>query len=213
MYRKMRSISSYNDLPIGCQLLIVCSLLFLCCFVTVAWMWTEPRQVMVESKTWLYEQQIEDFQERTEQSWDDYVPFDAYNSSCYRRSRSESCRTNDDGTRSCTTNYDNWCTYTVQRWGYLTSYTTQGHQNDRISVPEPTVRCNGVEEVGCQRYGALIGTFTVNFVDTNNNPISCRYPREQWELMQIEHWYEMVFGRVFNEARCEIIQQETTQIP
>lgn len=178
---------------------------------------TKVDDVQVTSHHWRIEQQIEDFQARAYEGWDETVPSDAYSVSCRRRQRGahqqwtgQIC-TGTGTNRICTNqyitvpDYDDWCGYTANRWGYLTSHVNEGELNDTILVPEPSTRCTEVEEFGCERYGQLIRTFTISFLRaSDNSTFDCNYEREYWASLVDGNTYKMVFGSIFNESRCEL---------
>jgi len=158
-----------DDLVWGCSLLFVLCLIL---FVLLAACATKTDTVRVVSRHWRIEQQVEDFQARHFEDWDERVPEDAYAVECRRSQRGshqECTGTGDD--RRCHTeaDYDQWCSYRADRWGYLRSEISEGDSLTPVLAPEPRTRCTGVAEFGCERYGAQLRTFTVSFVRVSDN--------------------------------------------
>lgn len=198
-----------KDTKFGCSL----TLIVLCVVgaIIVLSRWEKTEDVLVIGHHWSVEQQVENFLPRQLEGWDESVPGDAYNTSCQRRSRGshEVCTgTGDDRTCTRITDYDQWCNYTADRWGYAWSEINEGDRvTDAITQPEPSTRCTGVSEIGCERYGVLLRTFTVQFQRlSDNSRFGCNYDRQTWQSFALEHTYTMVFGAVFNEARCGVVQ-------
>lgn len=194
-----------ND-KVGCGCIIALLAFLLFAFVTAHW--TKTDNVQVVSHYWRIEQQTEDFQPRTLENWDEDVPDDAYDVECSRRSRGshQVCSgSGDDRTCHRVTDYDQFCAYTADRWGYLSSEVNEGGLTDIIAQPEPSTRCTDVPEVGCQRYGQLIRTFTISFLrPSDDSAFNCNYDRDTWESLVEGQVYTMIFGVIFNEARCAV---------
>lgn len=115
--------------------------------VLLALFWTRPTTLSVADHTWQREIMIESFLPRSESAWCDSMPGDGYNVSTRREQRDtrripdgEECTVrridNGDGTFSereeCVPRYreepvyDDRCYYTVNRWGYSRSVTSNG---------------------------------------------------------------------------------------
>lgn len=186
---------------------------------TLALFSTKVDTVRAISHHWRIEQQVEDFQARYYEGWDETVPTDAYSTSCNSRQRGShrqytgrTC-TGTGSNRRCVSNYitvadyDNWCGYIVNRWDYVYSEIAEGDLNTPIVAPEPSTRCTQVEEIGCQRYGAQIQTYSVSFVRlTDSSHFDCSFDRDFWQSLVDGNEYQMIFGTVFNESRCEVQQ-------
>lgn len=165
--------------------------------------WTKVESVTLVSRSWHTELYIEDFQERHLGDWWQYVPNDAYNRNAYSKKRGEDCQTVAK-VRTCTARYDTWVDYTVKRWGYFTTIANDGTLDNRITIPEPSIQCANIEEIGCQRYSGnqtrRIATF-----QRGNNTFTCDYDKDTWEAFTDGNDYKMLFGVVRNEPRCGLV--------
>jgi hypothetical protein len=141
---------------------------------------------------------IEAFQSRSEGSWDESVPGDAYSKSCHEKQRStrnvpdgshEECRNIDQGDgsfrRDCKTVqdyrsepvYDTWCDYRVDRWGYARSVNANG--NGEASAPEwPVYTLATGQRLGAERAGAQHEKYIVVIHDKDGEDRSCDFDNQ-----------------------------------
>jgi hypothetical protein len=150
----------------------------------------------VEALTWQRSVDVESFQPRSGSGWQDQVPGDAYGRSCSQRQRGErqvpagsheECRDVDQGDgsfrRECHTVqdyrsepvYDQWCTYTVDRWDYARSVKAGG--DGKQPLPEwPTVTlAAGTGRYGEEREAARHEAYTVTVRDKDGKKRVCDF--------------------------------------
>lgn len=141
-------------------------------FMLVAIFWQKDVRVVVEEHTWTREIDVERMAPRSDSSWCDAMPGDAYGVSRSREVRShnqipdgQECRDrqvdNGDGTFSVRTEcrtkyrsepvYDDKCRYTVDRWGRDHTEIASGHDARPFW---PGVSVSGGSCNGCTRQGA-----------------------------------------------------------
>lgn len=176
--------------------------------IIVALTWTRETGVFVVGHSWERIIQIQDFDVRFQEGWDETVPSDAYRVSCSRRQRGteripdgETCENvridQGDGTfrteRRCTTNYreepvyDQYCTYSVDRWANSRSVPTSG--SSVTDVPywaEVTLNCEGQNRIGCERISARNEVYNVIFQGEGETRYTCPFPQNEWQNIGIE---------------------------
>lgn len=179
-------------------------LLVVCCGL-LAFFWTEETEATVTGHTWSRSVHIERLQATSGGSWCDSMPGDAYGVSRSRRERStrqipdgESCSTvnvdNGDGTfstqQSCHTVYrsepvyDDWCSYTVDRWQHHDTVTASGAS--LASEPRwPSVSVSGCHSLGCTRQGARGSSYIVHLLDADGDEQTCDFDQSTWASMPV----------------------------
>lgn len=150
----------------------------------------------VQALSWERSIDIEDFQPRSGSGWDETVPGDAYGEHCSQRQRStrkvpdgshQECKDVDQGDgsfrRECRTVtdyrdepvYDQWCTYTVDRWGYARSVKSSGVGKS----PPPTwpafTLATGSGRFGREREGDHHEKYKVAIRDKDNKKHECTF--------------------------------------
>jgi hypothetical protein len=153
----------------------------------------------VEALTWQRSVDIESFQPRSGSDWQDEMPGDAYGKSCSQRQRGsrqvpagshEECKDVDQGDgsfrRECRTVqdyrsepvYDQWCTYTVDRWGYARSEKASG--DGKQPPPQwPDFTLSGSSgRYGEEREGTRHGTYTVVIRDKDGKKRECDFDNQ-----------------------------------
>lgn len=173
--------------------------------VVGALLWSAPTGVEVISHSWTREVRVEVYRSVRDGSWCDHKPSDAYGVSRSRKQRStrqipdgESCSTvnsdNGDGTFStsqqCTTTYrsepvyDDWCSYTVDRWRHDHTETAEG--DGLTPQPHwPPVSTTDCRRLGCTRVGGRRGTYRVSLTDNDGTSHLCDFSQERWSSMAV----------------------------
>jgi predicted nucleic acid-binding Zn ribbon protein len=162
----------------------------------------------VEALTWERTITIQDFQVRTESSWDESVPGDAYSLSCSTRQRGskqvesgshEECRNVDQGDgsfrRECDTVkdyrdepvYDKWCTFRVDRWVTHREVQAQGDAQQAPSWPQYTLGLGtGSKRFGQERAGDRHEKYIVTIRESDGDKHTCGYgDQEQWAQYRV----------------------------
>ncbi len=163
----------------------------------------ETTTAQVVDMTWERTIEIESFEVRSDQGWDEQVPGDAYNKTCDRRQRGtekvqvgsrEECsdRPQGDGSfkRECRSVpvyedrpvYDQWCTYRVDRWDFERRVKAEG----RWTAPEPYwptyTLAAGVGRYGQERAGKQHETYTVVVQQDGGKRHTCEVDSfEKWQ--------------------------------
>jgi predicted nucleic acid-binding Zn ribbon protein len=153
----------------------------------------------VQALTWQRSIDIESFAQHTDASWDDNVPGDAYSVSCSTRQHGtkkvangshQECRDVDKGdgsfSRECKTVtdyreepvYDQWCAYTVDRWGKNRAVTAQGDVAQTPYWPQYALAPGGgSKRYGQERAGDKHETYTVVIRQSDGKKThECAYP-------------------------------------
>ena len=152
------------------------------------------------------------------------MPGDAYNLSCSQRQRStrqvedgQTCSTRridqGDGTfreeQVCQPKYrdepvyDQWCSYSVDRWQYERSATANG---DSISPapnwPDYQLNCDGQSSIGCERVpgDGQVETYLVHFKGDGDSTYECSYPQDQWQSIADESVWTLKVGVVVSSS-------------
>jgi hypothetical protein len=149
----------------------------------------------VSALTWERTVDIEWFQQVSGSGWDETVPGDAYGESCSRRQRDtrrvpsgshEECRDVDKGDgsfrRECRTVtdyrsepvYDNWCTYTVDRWVEHREVKAKGDVTQPPYWPEYTL-ASGSGRYGQERAGDNHEKYTVVIRESDGDKHDCDF--------------------------------------
>ena len=177
--------------------------------------WTRSAALEVTGHEWHRYVEVQQYRAVRDSAWCDGMPGDAYGVSRSRKQRStnripdgQTCSTvrtdNGDGTYSetqeCTTNYreepvyDDYCSYTVDRWVHDHNETTSGVGLSPVPhYASPSV--SGCASLGCTRIGGRGGTYTVLYVEAGDEPIdhACDFGQEKWSGIPVGGRY---VGRV-----------------
>lgn len=195
--------------------------------ILALFLWTHEIQVTVIGHDWERTIRVEEFRQVSESDWEGGVPGDAYGVSCSRRQRStrqvpdgETCSTstvnvdNGDGTFSresretCTTKYrdepvyDDWCSYTVDRWVFKRAAVAQGAAlTPAPAWPDP--RVTPCSNYGCEREGSRAETYRLMLRSRDRpEPYICNQPQAAWANTPLQTQFRLTVGSVFKEARC-----------
>jgi predicted nucleic acid-binding Zn ribbon protein len=164
----------------------------------------------VEALTWERTIDIENFQPRTDSSWDESVPGDAYSVSCSTRQRGtrrvetgshQECKDVDQGDgsfrRECKTVtdyrdepvYDQWCAYTVDRWGKNREVKAKGDVTQDPYWPQYSLASgSGSKRYGQERTGDTHEKYTVVIRDSGGKEkYTCDYgDQNTWARYSVE---------------------------
>ncbi len=193
------------------------------------WLFSQTQAVVVTAAehTWEREIRIEQFQAVRDEAWRDQVPSAAYRVSCNERERDtrrvqtgEECRTerrdNGDGTfterQVCEPTYrnepimDDWCSYTIDRWAYERSVTTDG----RGVSPAPewgrvNLACTG-ERLNCEREAGREERYTVTFRGDGERH-TCTFPLSEWQNITPDSRWTLEVRRFATGALCDTLQR------
>lgn len=146
---------------------------------------TKSVQVTVTAHRWERAIGVEEFAELQESAWRNEVPADALSMRCHEKKRStkqvptgeEDCRTerkdNKDGTfeqiKKCTPIYrdepvyDDWCTFTVQRWKQLDPVKAAGTGMTPAWPTEGLPPAEAQQVLGARRQGKRTTTYILDF--------------------------------------------------
>lgn len=178
---------------------------------------THPGSFEVSGVTWERTISIEQLEPLNQVSWQESVPGDAYNRSCYSKQRSYqesesyACGvvhvdngngTGRDETKYCTrsiTKYrtDTECSYTVDRWQHLRDLTTQGGQNDALVWPNFTSAQTAI--IGAQREQSRQQTLQIVFKDVSKSDSNATFNYDlhddkdipKWQSFKVSQRYEV----------------------
>ena len=209
----------------GCaKFLIIAAIVVVLIIVLVTW--KKEVRVDVAGHRWERAIAIESFAPRSESSWCDSKPADAYNVRSVREQRStrripdgEECSTsnrdNGDGTftkvENCRTKYreepvyDEKCYYTVNRWGAARSVTSQGAS----ITPDPTwpsvqLRATG-QCLGCEREGARTQHYFVQ-LKSKESSYECEVDETLWRRLNDRDSVPMKVHVIGNIAACDSLK-------
>jgi hypothetical protein len=175
-------------------------------------LWSRDTSVTVVEHSWERAVHIEKFAAHSDGDWCDSMPADAYSVSRSTQQRgtrsvpdgetcSYECSTsnvdNGDGTFSqvedcgevCTTTYreepvyDQWCDYTVNRWGHERTETSAARD---LTPLWPTYSVSDCASLGCTRVSSRDETYRVHFVDADEVEQTCEYDEEIWSGFLVE---------------------------
>ena len=187
--------------------------------------------VVAASHSWEREIRVDLYDNFTQQNWWDSAPMgdNVFRGVCVSKQRStrqvedgEECSNvrvdQGDGTyrqeRQCNTKYrsepvyDDWCTFTGQRWDYKRSVTTSGTSVDQTpNWGEVTPNCNGQRSIGCEQESGRNETYNVQFAGDKDIKYTCDFPQAQWETIKIESvWTVQVRVVDVKAADCATIK-------
>jgi hypothetical protein len=187
----------------GTTLVIAIAVIF-----AAIWAFTYRKNVSAEitSMRWEHVIEIEDYQARHGEGWDETVPGGAYNEHCSDRERGtrrvedgshQECRDVDQGDGSMRRDchqvtdyrdepvYDRWCTYTFDSWAHARDVTASGGENDPMSWPTFTL-ANPGGRYGDEREGSHHENYRVEFTDHDGKKRSCEFDSvNEWNLFDV----------------------------
>ncbi|MGB1287394.1 MAG: hypothetical protein ACPG7F_12725 [Aggregatilineales bacterium] len=187
---------------------------------------TQGIDLTVTGHEWAREIQIEKYQTQVVSGWHDsniQTTLDnASNLGCYEKQRGtitvtyEECHIEriekgdgtyeeeevcEDKTRKEPA-YDDWCTWTGQRWDYEYSVTTSGVGLSEIPVwGEINLKCEDKKHVGCERAGHRNESYTVLYRG-EDRPYRCDFPQTIWESIPVDSEWTGQVGR-YNKATID----------
>jgi hypothetical protein len=119
-----------------------------------------------------------------------------------------------DGTfreeQQCSTNYREepvygyMCYYTVDRWTYSRSLTSQGDKS--VALTWPAASFNSGTCVGCEREADRNELYYVMF-KSGDKTFECPLPAEDWQQISVEQTFNVKIGTVLNDARCDTLER------
>jgi hypothetical protein len=194
-------------------------------FFLIAVLWKKEVHVKVAGHRWQREIAIERYAARSESSWCDSMPGDAYSIRRSREQRStrsipdgEECTTsnrdNGDGTFTRVENchpkyreepvYDDKCYYTVNRWGRERAVTSAGAS----LVPAPTWPAVSLARtgqcLGCEREGARSEHYFVQL--RGKDSYECEVDAALWQRFQLDDDVPMKVRVVGGGADCSSLK-------
>lgn len=118
-----------------------------------------------------------------------------------------------DGTfreeQRCTTNYreepvyGDVCYYVVNTWAYARSLTADGDKSVALTWPQESLRSGNC--LGCEREGGRNETYYLIF-KSEDKTFECDVPAEQWNQTSVEQSFNIQFGTVLNDPRCDTLK-------
>jgi hypothetical protein len=180
---------------------------------------------LVTGHSWERSIAIEQLSAVSDGTWCDLMPGDAYQVSRSERQRSsrsvpdgEDCRIrrvdNGDGTfserRECTTRYreepiyDQYCTYTVNRWVYARSIAQEG-ESLRDAPRWPLLQINSGMCLGCEREGGREEAYVLR-LQSGDQVYTCRVDEALWQRAQLESAWNFTVSVVTGQPDCDSLQ-------
>lgn len=202
-------------------------LIVVCVVAAVLIFASRDAAVEVTERSWRREIQVEVFGPVSEEAWRDEVPAGASGLSCSRRVRDtiqvedgETCRIErieqGDGTfreeevcepvyRSEEV-YDDFCTYTVERWAYARSVEASGlRAADKPVWPALSLQSGAGDCRGCEREGQRIEEYVVTFAEQGSDETyECAFNElSEWERFTEGSLWDADVGAVVGGLRCD----------
>lgn len=187
---------------------------------------TRSVDVQVESHHWQRVVKIEAFKPRSESSWCESKPLEAYMVVSKREVKSynkvadgETCDMvridKGDGTfkkeRRCTTKYKDVpvygdkCYYKVNRWGYERDIVAKGGLSDPVAWPAVNIRSGTC--LGCEREAGRSEAYNVVLAQVKkpDKKHTCAYPEAQWRALA-DGAVKKIEVRLIGGAKCDTLQ-------
>jgi hypothetical protein len=161
----------------------------------------------VTAMSWERTIDIQDFQPRGDSGWDETVPGDAYGRSCVQKQRStrqvasgshQECKDVDQGDgsfrRECHSVtdyrdepvYDQWCTYTVDRWAYRRSAKASGNGEQPPPAWPAYTLASGTGRYGQEKAGGQHESYTVAVRDSDGKERRCDFDQQsKWSQYDV----------------------------
>lgn len=181
----------------------------------------------VTAQTWERTITIEDFRPRTSADWDERVPGDAYNTTCRERQRGtervqvgsrEECRDQPKGDgsfeRICQNVpiyqdqpvYDQWCTFTVDRWDFARTVKTEGQGTVPAPIWPLVALSTGTGRYGQEREGPREAIYRVSVRDAEGGSHTCRFDDEaRWRPFSVGASVTLKLN-IAGDADCDTLQ-------
>lgn len=191
--------------------------------------WTQEIPVTLDAHSWSRQVVIEDFRPRSDQSWCDAMPRDAYSVSRTSEVRShkqvpdgQSCTTRrvdkGDGTyqnvKECRTKYrqvpiyDDHCRFTVDRWAYGRTMKANG-QGKQPHWPKVQLSCQA-QRIGCEREKRREATYRVRLINKDTaKQYRCEVPESLWRGSKVNTQWQMEIRQVGGGAICSSLKAST----
>lgn len=183
---------------------------------------TRPVSVIVEGVDWRREIQVENYLPRRYGDWDETVPSDAYERNCYRKQRGshqvylgETC-VGTGNNEVCTSHYmtvpdyDTWCDYTADRWGYARSLVTAGTTHNDPAPSWAALDFTPCPEIGCEREGMHSERYQV-YLSYDDVYFGCPVAFAMWGEYRRGDRYVIQIGRFLPIPRCETIKSKGSE--
>ena len=189
---------------------------------------TKTASVYVTGHRWEREIRVNSLQAFSGNSDCDSVPAGAYNTDRrYEQVGSKSvadgqtCDTKQvdqgDGTfreeRECTTNYRQeavygyMCYYQYNRWAYERSANAEGDQSVSPTWPEANLRAGSC--LGCEQEAGRDERYFLVFKGDGDRTFECKVDKSLWDGTPLEQGFEVKFGTVLNDVRCDTLKPIT----
>lgn len=220
---------------IGCAILAALALFACCGFSLYAIFATKQESVTVVDHSWRHEVEILQFQSVRGDDWENRVPNTAYNVSCSRKQSGtrqipdgETCSVrridNGDGTFSerqeCQTTYrseavyDDYCSYTVDRWESGRTAISSGDSLGIVSWPElslapgQSLAAGGSgTRIGAEKEGERRQVYVVTLRDSNGETYECEFDSEtRWREFSTESRWDLKIGAVTGAPDCDSLK-------
>lgn len=182
-------------------------------------------EVKIDSHVWERTVKIESYKGRSQTSWCDAMPYDAYIVIHKQEVRStekiadgETCEMarvdKGNGTfkkeRRCKTKYKDKpiygdkCYYRVNRWGHERDIRAAGGLKDQVAWPVVTIRAGGC--LGCEREAGRSEVYNVHMSEIGkaDKKHSCAYPEPQWRSIP-DGATKKIKVRTIGGAKCETL--------
>ena len=212
----------------GCLTFFVFALLLAITFFIVNYFWRENVVLELVSAEWQREIKIEQLQAVQDSAWCDSKPVDAYSVSRRTEVRShkqipdgETCRIDKvdrgDGTfvakKICTPKfrdepvYGDKCYFTVNRWQYARSLTTNG-TDKQPKDPELLLNKTG-NCLGCERDAAHVAKYILTLSDQGKKdakPIVCEVVETIWQQAEPQSKWQMEQSVMSDSVHCDTLK-------
>ncbi len=185
--------------------------------------WTKEVAVEATGFSWQRLIYIDNYAPRSEGTWCNGLPRDAYQVKRERKIRDykqipdgQSCQTKridqGDGTyreqQVCKTKYrkepiyDQYCRYKVDKWASHRSAIAKG-KDKRPYWPKANLRCEGQRRVGCERERSRETAYLVQLIDTQSRKTyECELGEDIWERGQVGSYWQLKVSAVTGGERC-----------
>lgn len=186
---------------------------------------TRTVEVKIDSHAWERTVKIESYKGRSQTSWCDAMPYDAYLVIHKQEVRStekvadgETCEMarvdKGNGTfkkeRRCKTKYKDKpvygdkCYYRVNRWGHERDIKATGGLNDQVQWPVVTIRAGSC--LGCEREAGRSEAYNLNMSEVKkaDKKHTCSYPEAQWRSIP-DGAMKKIKVRAIGGAKCETL--------
>lgn len=186
----------------------------------IAFFWTKDATIVLTAHRWEREIKIENFAPRTKADWCNQLPKDSHHISRTSKVRShkqvadgEECSSRNvdqgDGTfrqeQVCKPKYrnepvyDEYCTYTVDRWEYLRSIIAKNHDKNPIW---PSLQLANQE-----REGQRLATYYLSFRDQQaEKEFECAVAESLWQTAKHQSQWKIEMAALTGQEQCDTLQ-------